>query len=44
MGASLFALIPLAFAIFAWVLGVYALILVIKALKIYIAKNSPPYQ
>lgn len=40
MFGSIFGILNLLLLIVPWILGIYALILVIKALKIYINKNS----
>ena len=39
---TLLAMIPLALVLSVWGLGIYALFLLIKVLRIYIDKNSPP--
>ncbi|WP_460293252.1 hypothetical protein [Clostridium sardiniense] len=40
MNNVIFSLIPLLIMLIVWGIGIYALILVIKALKIYIKKNQ----
>ncbi|MBM7834672.1 hypothetical protein [Clostridium sardiniense] len=40
MNTMIFSLIPLIIMIIVWGVGIYALILFIKALKIYIKKNQ----